>query len=202
MNSLFLFGNSSSGGITGPAGVTGPQGPTGPTGPAGAPVTGNYFQGYMGASGSWSTTSTSFANLTNAGGNTLTPLYRSAGFSIAAIGNSLCGIVITPPAASSIYQITVSTSMYMQQVNTGAVIRLTDGITAFSWAGIVPGNAVSDQNVVPATLFGYYAGNTTGTISLQIQGLVQASTLNVGYPAISSVQLNQPSVVWSIMEIQ
>ena len=199
MNSLFLFGNSSSGGITGPAGVTGPQGPTGP---AGGPVTGNYFQGYMGASGSWSTTSTSFANLTNAGGNTLTPLYRSAGFSIAAMGNSLCGIVITPPAASSIYQITVSTSMYMQQVNTGAVIRLTDGITAFSWAGIVPGNATGDQNVVPATLFGYYAGNTTGTISLQIQGIVQASTLNVGYAGINTTQVNQPSVVGSIMEIQ
>ena len=162
--------------------------------------TNNYFQGYMGVSGYWTTTSTSMANLTNVQGNTLTSLYTSVGFSIAAMGNSLMGIVITPPYAAAAYQIVANPSMYLGVAAQGSAIQMTDGITAFAWAVLVE-NATTPDSVYSPTLHGYYSGNTTGPLTIQIQGAVQSGTMTVGGGVVSSAQNKAPSVTWSIMQI-
>lgn len=163
--------------------------------------TSNYFQGYMGASGFWSTTQTgSFAALTNTGGNTLTALSASAGFSIAAAGNSLMGIVITPPYASAAYEITATTNGFLSVAAQGLGLQMTDGVTAFAWAANTQCATTADCGF-PMVLTGVYFGNTTGPISIQVQGVVQSGTGTMGGKTINSVIGLIPTTGWKITQI-
>lgn len=131
----------------------------------------NYFQGYFSSAASWTTSSATYVDPTNAGGNTLTTIY-SSGLTVTAGGSNVAGITFTPASSSSVYQITAVINGYNNGSAGGAsaVYRIYDGTTAFGWGTILANGAGSiTSNTV--TIGGVYAPGTGSAVTVKIQVL-------------------------------
>lgn len=131
----------------------------------------NYFQGYFSSAASWTTSSATYVDPTNAGGNTLTTIY-SSGLTVTAGGSTVAGVTFTPASSSSVYQITAVINGYNNGSAGGAsaVYRIYDGTTAFGWGTILANGAGSiTSNTV--TIGGVYAPGTASAVTVKIQVL-------------------------------
>ena len=188
----FVFGNA-------PVGATGPTGATGPAGATGGAFSSKFFQGYMGASGSWAVTppSSGYTLFINTGGNTLTTLFNT-GVSITAMGNSGLGIIINPPYLGAVYQIVANALLSGGTPSNDAEIRMTDGSTAYAFAGMNQ-SPTSATVVIPATLHTGYFCNTTSPITFHIEGAASGGTAVKIGPA-GEVGNGTPSIQWSVTQ--
>ena len=163
--------------------------------------TNNYFSGYMGSSGSWAVTppASGYTILINTGGNTLTTTFASVGFSISAMGNSGCGVIITPPNASAVFEITASALLIAGTASDDAELRLWDGAQAFGFGGL--NSSPTSPTVVQQTVVsGIYAGGTATAITISLQaGSAAAANVRVGNA--SDFGSNLPPVQWKVVQI-
>lgn len=151
----------------------------------------SYAQAYFSSGSSWSTTSSSFVDPTNSGGNSLT-VRQSSGITLTAASSNVCGITFTPASSAAVYLVTA-----MLGVNTSALqqigIRLTDGTT------VISSPAAWDQDSVAAVMYvpsisGIYAPGTSSPVTVKIQIYTSGGTGNITGSA-------QNSVEWVILRI-
>lgn len=180
--------NGSSGQVLTSAGST--SAPTWST-----PSTGSYAQAYFGSASSWSTSSATYTDPTNAGGNTLT-VRQHANITVTAAASNVCGITFTPANSSAVYKVTVSTSIYNSVTTSSVALRLTDGTTVISEMGgyAESGGVAATQD--PASLTGIFVPGTGSAVTIKLQMAANAGTANMASNSPSTV-----SVEWTVLRI-
>lgn len=129
----------------------------------------NYFSGYLPLAATWSTTSGTFGDGTNANGNTLTTR-ASSGMTVTAGASSVAGITWTPTSSTAGYLVSITTSILNTVVNDNTIIRLTDGTNVIaSVASQSPTSSGTASACLPATLVGIYLPGTASAITLKVQ---------------------------------
>lgn len=99
-----------------------------------APPSSNFYSGVT-TGATWSTTSSTFADPTVSGTNTLTK--RQGNITIAAAASNLPGITFTPAASTSVYRITASFQAFNDSAaGDNAGYSMTDGTTQITTAGL------------------------------------------------------------------
>lgn len=186
----FMYGNSS----TGPTGATGPSGAAGGTGPT---ATNAYFNGYMANTSTWSTTSTTFADLVNSGGNALTTVAFN-GITVSAAGNSLAAVVFVPASATAAYMVDTTILGFN---NSGAVqLELTDGTTAFAWGGC--GNGFSTGEVIGYPVGGVYQCASGATVTIRVRAATSSGgTANISHDGEFTAG-TPPTISWRFVQIR
>lgn len=159
-------------------------------------VTNNYFSGYMSSSSSWSTTSNTFNDGTNSGGNTLTTLY-SNGLTITAGASNVAGITFTPSSNTATYKISALCAGYNSNANNAIQFRITDSTTVFGWNAILSPTTAGVTNIC-APVRGIYTPGTTSAVTVKIQIRIAGGTANF---ANSALDASIPVVQWEIVQI-
>ena len=160
-------------------------------------ITNNYFSGYMGASGSWSSSSHgSFADGANVGGNTLTTLF-SNNLSVVAAGSSLAGIVFTPASSASVYMIEAIVCLYENATNSGGAAALSDGNNLFAFTGYNQTATLANMNPC-LPLRGIYAGGTTSPVTIKVQ--LQSASGTVFLQNDMGIQ-QVPTIQWTVFQL-
>lgn len=159
------------------------------------PATFTYFTGYFAAASSWSTTSSSFGDGTNAGGNTLVTRV-SNNISVAAAATNIAGITFTPAAATDIYDITAVVSVNCNSAGNDVGVSMTDGTAQI---GVVTEQSNSTTDIVPITVRGIYAPGTTSAVTVKLQIAVSAGT---GRFVEASGFTAAPVISWTLVKIK
>lgn len=164
--------------------------------PAAQSATGSYFQGYTSQNGAWSTSTTgSYVDGTNAGGNALTSRV-SSGITVTAAASNIAGITFTPASSTAVYLITASTSINSNTNTADINLRLTDGTIVLVETPAFQGPTTVTANLfVPVTMTGVYAPGTGSavTVKIQIQG-------NAGTTTIQSLSVSG-AIQWTIVRL-
>ena len=128
---------------------------------------GAYYHGYMGNTANWSTTSATYADGTNSGGNTLSGRAGS-GITVSAAASNVFGITWTPPDVNAVYEITVTTGFSNSTASVNMNAQLTDGTSVLCVAN--EGTSGVGSEVRPFTMNAFYAPgvNTAVTVKVQI----------------------------------
>ena len=164
-----------------------------------AAIGNNYFNGYIGASGAWIAIGTSYQILTPFNGNTLVTIFQN-GLTCSTAGNSLCGFAFLPASSSSVYQISMTTTVYESAANNGAFLQLTDGATPFAF-GACNQASVADC-IFPMTVSGVYKVASGNTITISVQGgCVGANTMTIGSGVAGVAAVAKYNVQFSIFQI-
>jgi hypothetical protein len=158
-----------------------------PSGP-----TTSYWSGYMPNGTNWSTSSSTLADPTNSGNNTLTK--RQGNITVTAAASNLPGITFTPASAAAVYQIT-ATFCGGATVTAGAdtTYSLTDGTTVI----VQRDNQTVLTQFCPIPLNGIYVPGTGSAITVKIQ--IATTSSGVGY--LGAVGSIAPSIEWTILRI-
>ncbi len=155
-------------------------------------VTNTYYSGFMASPAFWSTTSTSFTDPTNTGGNTLTQRQSNA-LTVTAGASNIPGITFTPSASTAVYLISASTVLYGTPAAMFAA-QLTDGTTTIITSSASTGSSGDD---IPITLTGIYVPGTGSAVTVKIQ-----LATNIGTIEMSNVSTLAASIEWSIVQIK
>lgn len=159
--------------------------------------TASYASATFSSASSWTTTSTSFVDPTNAGGNALTSIYAS-GITLTAAGSNVCGITFTPASSSAVYLVMATVGLYNNTGSDSTYVQMTDGTTAFAVSfGISNPTAVT--GFYPTTLQGVYAPGTGSPVTVKLQIAVNAGTGGIT-GALNSSAKSFP-VQWSVVRI-
>lgn len=155
----------------------------------------NYYAGYMPGATSWTTTSTTFADPTNSGNNTLTSR-TSSGITVTAAASNLPGITFTPPASSAVYLITAIFPLTNNAGNSTAQAQLTDGSTVITSSAFMQTSG-SPANYVSITLSGIYAPATTSAVTVKIQLACDSNTAKIlnNHNSVGNI------VEWTVLRI-
>lgn len=154
----------------------------------------NYYSGTMSDAPTWTTTSTSYADPGNSGGNTLTQL-QASGLTVTAAASNLPGITFTPSSSSAVYLVSAVVQIFYNSnaAFTGG-IRLTDGTNVIANAAINPGAV----RVTP-TLVGLFVPGTGSAVTLKLQ----LKTTNAsGTATLTSTLSGDPSITWTIVQLK
>ena len=160
--------------------------------PAAVSATSRYFSGSF-AAGTWSTTSNSFVDGTNGGGNTLTNLV-SNGLTVTAGGSNVCGVTWTPSSSSAIYFVSVTFANSNTSAGQSNYFRITDGTNVVMKTISQPATANANSNVV---LLGVYAPGTGAAVTLKVQFACSNGTLNT----LNAGSALADNVNWTIIQI-
>lgn len=156
-----------------------------------------YAQSYFSTASSWSTTSTSFADGTNSGGNALTGRL-SSGLTLAAAASNVCGITFTPRSASAVYSITVISNIYNFTAGATSNIQMLDGSgTIIISAGQFSQAAGTAAVLTSMPVEGIYSPGTTSPVTVRLQLAASAGTAAI----LSSASAAQAVVEWIVEEI-
>lgn len=187
--------NGSSGQVLTSNGST--SAPSWQTAGGGSGVTGSYVSSYFGVASTWSTTSTSFADGTNSGGNSLT-VRQNSGITLTAGASNICGVTFTPPVSSAVYLVTVNTSVNESLAGNGLCIQLTDGTTIISSPPQIDAFVGSPTFPTSIVACGVYAAGTTSPVTIKLQlAVVGAGTATIQGQGATA----QSSVEWTIVRI-
>ncbi len=160
------------------------------------PATGSYAQAYFPAATTWSTTSTSYADPTISGSDTLT-VRQSSGITLTAGGSSVAGITFTPAASTAVYLIVAQLGAY----NSGAAdvisYQMTDGTTVIS-GGSAYAEANPASNGAPVTITGVYVPGTSSAVTVKVQVKVSAGT---GYIQVAGGISGAYPLEWTVIRI-
>jgi hypothetical protein len=160
-------------------------------GGGGSSITSNYASAYFDTTATWSASSTSFIDPTNATSDTLHAL-KSNGLSISAAGSSKLGITFTPAASTSVYLITANITLI-------GTIATSDWLAAKLWDGttIIALASINTDTVAayafPTTLNGIFVPGTASAVTVTIQlaaaggACVCEDTSGIATPAMFSV---------------
>ena len=159
------------------------------------PATGQYAQAYFGSASSWSTTSSTFADPTNSGGNSLT-VRQHSGITLTAASSNLPGITFTPASSSAVYLITATMSLFNGTVSDVSNAQLTDGTTVIVVGPGYAQGATSPFDSDPTTIIGIYAPGTTSAVTVKVQLLAGGGTASIGNYTSSSSTLE-----WTVVRI-
>lgn len=160
-----------------------------------APASGSYASAFFPSTETWSTTSTTFADPTNSGGNTLT-VRKSSGITLTAAATSLPGVTFTPPNATAVYLIIAQIAIENNTASTSTSAQLTDGTTVITAPGIMFATG-SGGNFTLFTLMGVYAPASASAKTVK----VQLATTG-GNAAISSGGVTTGNTIeWTVMRI-
>lgn len=157
--------------------------------------TGSYAQAYFGSGSNWSTSSATYVDPTNSGGNTLT-VRQSSNITLTAAASNVCGITFTPAVSSAVYLIYAQVSIY----NTGssvANVQMTDGTTVISnppgfGAGGIDGPGTP-------TLGGIYVPGTSSSVTIKLQFAAPGGGTTTGWGSTGGSLGN--SVEWTVLRI-
>lgn len=139
----------------------------------------SYFAGSMSNNAQWATSSGTYVDGTNSGGNTLTQL-SSSGITVVAASGAAPGISWTPPSASAIYLVSLVTALYNSTQDAQSSIKLTDGTSVCSELFVRQDNVATATVEFPLTLIGLYIPGTTSVVTLKTQIKTSAGTLTMG----------------------
>lgn len=153
----------------------------------------NYAQAFFSSGSTWSTTSTTFADGTNAGGNALT-VRVSSGLSLSAAATNICGITFTPMNSSAVYLVIAEIGMQCSSTfNIGA--QLTDGTTVIA---VAPGDQINSANASqPQTLSGIYVPGTGLPVTVKVQLNTTSGTASIE----SGLASGTVPVEWTIIQL-
>lgn len=154
---------------------------------------GSYSQAYFANSSNWSTTSSTFADPTNSGGNTLT-VRKSSGITLTAASSNVAGITFTPANNTAVYLITANIGI---QNSSGAYVteQLID--TNGTVIAVSPGIAGSSAVTTAQSLTGIYAPASTSPQTVKIQLAATAGTASI----IAGNATGSVAVEWTITQI-
>lgn len=157
-----------------------------------------YAQAYFGSSSGWSTSSPSYVDPTNAGGNALT-VRESSGLVLTPAASNVCGITFTPSSPESVYIITATFPLFNTLTDATSVAKLTDGTLDISTAMMNNTNTGNDV-LTPATLSGIYVPgvNTPVTVRLQLAAVAGSGTAhinNIGATTLAN------AVEWTVVQL-
>lgn len=158
-----------------------------------SPPTASYSQAFFGNASSWTVTSTTYADPTNAGGNTLT-VRKSAGITLTAASAGVCGVTFTPANAQAVYKVTAAVICF-PAIAQNLFSQLTDGTTVITNIGCnTSGVAVT---VNPTILSGIYAPASASavTVKIQLAGSGGVSTISTNGTTLTN------SVEWTVERI-
>lgn len=159
------------------------------------PATGQYAQAYFGSASSWSTTSSTFADPTNSGGNSLT-VRQHSGITLTAASSNLPGITFTPASSSAVYLITATMSIFNGTVSDVSNAQLTDGTTVIVVGPGYAQGATYAFDSDPTTIIGIYAPGTTSSVTVKVQLSAGGGTASIGNYTSSSSTLE-----WTVIRI-
>ncbi len=155
--------------------------------------TGSYSQAYFGSASTWSTTSNSFADPTNSGGNTLT-VRQSSGITLTAAGSNGCGITFTPGSNTQVFLISATIGISSSGgFNVG--FRMTDGSTVIA---VSPGIDPFTNEFSSVTITGIYAPANTSANTVKLQLATTSGTATIGPNATSG----SITAEWSVIQIK
>jgi hypothetical protein len=139
---------------------------------------GTYAQAYFGSASGWSTTSASYVDPTNSGGNALT-IRESSGINLTAAAGNVCGITFTPPTSNAVYLITATFPLFNTTTDGASAVKLTDGTEDISTAMMNNTNTGNDV-ITPTTLSGIYVPgvNTPVTVRLELAAVGGTAHIN------------------------
>lgn len=153
---------------------------------------GNYFSGGFGSGVQWSTTSGSYVDGSNTGGNTLITR-ANHGLSVSAGASNVCGVTWTPSSSAAVYLV----SVYIVLLNSGTnnnFTRIYDGTN-------VVGQTFGQPDVAnhPASnfVFGVYAPATGSSVTLKLQFATAGGTLTT----VDAGSALTDNVAWTIVQI-
>jgi len=151
--------------------------------------TGSYYSGYMPNGTSWTTSSSTQADFSNSGSNTLTSRGTPT-IIVTAAASNLPGITFTPASSSAVYEIgCVIFAATLTALNSNT-IYLTDGTIMIQEASAAQGT------FAPLTMNGIYAPGTSSPVTVKLQGSV-----NGGDTLELSAGQSAPSIEWTIVRI-
>jgi hypothetical protein len=162
-------------------------------------TTSTYFQGYMSSSSDWNTTSSTFADGTNSGGNTLTTVY-SNGITVTAAASNVAGITFTPAASTSVYLINAIACVYTATTGFEVNLRMTDGTTAFGWNAESAGSGIGTQVDMCLPVGGIYAPGTGSAVTVKIQ--LSNGGAGTAHMNAQSATTGVPTIQWTVMQIK
>jgi C1q domain len=150
----------------------------------------SYWSGYNNNASSWSTSSPTFADPSNTGGNTLFQRQSNA-LAVSAAAGNLPGISITPPSATAAYE--VSATFMVAPTNNGfwTAYQLTDGTNIVATGT----NDTAEQTV---TLKGIWVPGSALPSTLKLQLAVQTGG---GAVTVESFTSQVAAIEWSIIQI-
>jgi hypothetical protein len=155
----------------------------------------NYAQAYFSNPSIWSTTSSTFTDPTNTGGNTLT-IRKSNGIGLTAAASNVCGITFTPASNTAVYQVTATIATLTQTTSSATGnAQLTDGTTVIAAGAEVYSG--SGSIICPTTLTGIYAPGTTNAVTLKIQLAVSGGNVEINQSNTTGASV----VEWTVVRI-
>jgi hypothetical protein len=154
-----------------------------------------YYSGYMATGETWSTTSASFVDPTNTGGNVLTPRI-SSGIFVSAAAALLPGLTFTPASFTAAYLVTAIFQLNCNTTGDSAVSRLYDGKNVVSTGSMTIYGAAGAKGYIPTTLSGIWKPNTNvpSTIKIQLASAGGTSMIGDGSGLASAID-------WSVIQI-
>lgn len=155
-----------------------------------------YYSGYMGVSSSWSTSSTSFSDGTNAGGNALTQRF-STGITVTAGASNVAGITFTPTSPTAAYRVSAQFPCYNTLATTTSIYQLIDSNSNILTSHGMQQGSVATA-VFPMTLSGISIAGSTSPLTVKIQLL----TFNGGASAtIAPINGSVATIEWVVQQI-
>lgn len=160
--------------------------------------TNTYFNGYMSSSSSWSSSTTSFVDGSNSGGNALTTVY-SNGITVTAGASNIMGITFTPNSSTAAYKITARIASDNSSSNNagGCTFKFTDGTTDFAWDMLLSRGS-GTTNLINV-LTGVYVPGTTSAVTVKVQFKTVAGTTTIHSSAFDS---SLPAIQWEVIQIR
>lgn len=158
-------------------------------------ITNNYYSGFTSSAASWTTTSATYVDGTNTGGNSLTSRISNV-LSVSAGASNVAGITFTPASASDVFIIKASFPGQGATNGATAAFRLYDGTSVIDTAS---NTATASGGTQEVCLEGLYAPGTTSAVIVKVQmAAIGGGTTNIADPTAG---LN-PVIEWSIVQIK
>ncbi len=159
--------------------------------------TSNYWSGYTQNTATWTTSSNTFADGSNSGGNAITK--RQGNLTVTAAASNVAGITFTPAASSSVYLVTATSNFGAAASGNTAVAALTDGsntiigTTQNQWVIAVP-NGLSGF-----TITSIFVPGTGSAVTLKLRiACPQSASMTLG----SNVSTTGTGAIeWCIVQI-
>ena len=153
-----------------------------------------YHPGLTAGGAYWSTSSSTYADLTNTGTPSLV-VRKSNGITVTQAAGNLPGITFTPASANAVYLITAQMGVIAgTSINDVGNIQLTDGTTVIAQSNGVQSPNVN-QSAATVTLSGIYVPATTNAVTVKVQGAASAHTFYVQGQALGS------TIEWTVTRI-
>ncbi len=162
----------------------------------GGSVTGSYAQAYHDQTATWSTTSASYADPTNAGTPSLT-VRQSSGITLTTAASSKAGITFAPASASAVYLITAALCIQPQNSGSSAAAscRLTDGSTVIAQGADIDQNSLAFNPFIPVTMTGIFVPGTSSSVTVKVQLATSTGTSVMTFAALGNV------IEWTVLRI-